>query len=861
MRYHIFKKIFPFIWGIFFVIGRLYGFGEFLLDTTYYPLCAGFGHKPAVAFDGTNFIAVWEQDGIWGTRVDQLGTVIDTSGFLISEIGHTPDIKFDGVNYLIVWEQDFNIYGTRISPQGVILDTVAFPISIASGEQASPRLAFNSTNYFVIWRDNRLGFSAIYGARVTPSGQVLDPNGIFITSLGDYASVASDSSNYMVVTVCPGWGTYCYKVSANGVVGPANYVSSYYLVPSLEISFDGVNYLVAWGEIGTMTIKGALVDTSGFCLNPNGFTIVNQSVNYSMKMAFDGTKHLIVWDGNDNYLHGVFVYPDNTVALLGPIYASEVNEFANLAYGNGEYFIAWERLGSANYPPPPVLMGTMVDTTGANIIPDGFFVILKPHAQSSPALSFNGSEYLCMWQEQENNDYNIRGIRVNQVGQIIAPVIRVAGSSSLDINPAITSNGMDYLCTWTQHYPWLTSELDTLMATRIDQSGAIIDTPRIRIVGGLSSYYYKPTQSAIAFDGNNYFIVWDSTQYSNSFFGNIWGTFISPAGSILQSVLIVGLGSRQISPALAFNSTKYLVAWRDNRYGWVNQYEVYGALVSPDGIILKDSIKISPFIPANDYLDPRPAVATDGDNYFVVCAYREYSGGQDNYNIYGTRVDSTGNILDPSGIPICTAQGTQGNPAVVFDGINYMVVWQDNRNGEYDIYGAKISRSGVIIDTFIVSNQEGDQIEPEIIRGNGDTLFIVYTGFTPEINGRPANTMRIWGKFYPFTSVEETVTRSVPDALCLEIYPNPFRNAVSIKFQIPEQGVASSQKSVVSIKIYDVTGRLVKDFSRFTSYDLRPTSIVWDGTDDSGHKLPSGVYFIKFTTEGFNVTQKIILLE
>jgi len=92
----------------------------------------------------------------------------------------------------------------------------------------------------------------------------------------------------------------------------------------------------------------------------------------------------------------------------------------------------------------------------------------------------------------------------------------------------------------------------------------------------------------------------------------------------------------------------------------------------------------------------------------------------------------------------------------------------------------------------------------------------------------------------------------------LEIVPNPFRNATSIKFQIPEQGVASSQKSVVSIKIYDVTGRLVRQFNHLTNYSFN--QVVWDGTEDSGRKLPAGIYFIRLESDGFKKTEKVILL-
>jgi len=104
--------------------------------------------------------------------------------------------------------------------------------------------------------------------------------------------------------------------------------------------------------------------------------------------------------------------------------------------------------------------------------------------------------------------------------------------------------------------------------------------------------------------------------------------------------------------------------------------------------------------------------------------------------------------------------------------------------------------------------------------------------------------------------ISEQVSKSM--GIGLQVYPNPFRNAVSIKFQIPEQGVASSQKSVVSIKIYDANGRLVRQFNHLTNYLFN--QIVWDGTDDSGRRLPAGIYFIRVESDEFKETEKVILL-
>ncbi|MEO0184839.1 MAG: C25 family cysteine peptidase [candidate division WOR-3 bacterium] len=107
----------------------------------------------------------------------------------------------------------------------------------------------------------------------------------------------------------------------------------------------------------------------------------------------------------------------------------------------------------------------------------------------------------------------------------------------------------------------------------------------------------------------------------------------------------------------------------------------------------------------------------------------------------------------------------------------------------------------------------------------------------------------------------------------LEVYPNPFRNHCVIKFQIPStksqtnpnyqnsnKELISSQYPVVSMKIYDITGRVVKSFNLESCILNHASGIIWSGDDDTGRKLPAGVYFIRLETDGLNKIEKTVLL-
>lgn len=83
--------------------------------------------------------------------------------------------------------------------------------------------------------------------------------------------------------------------------------------------------------------------------------------------------------------------------------------------------------------------------------------------------------------------------------------------------------------------------------------------------------------------------------------------------------------------------------------------------------------------------------------------------------------------------------------------------------------------------------------------------------------------------------------------------PNPFTKETTIRYALP----ASRD---VSLKVYDITGRLVKTL---VSENKAPGvySVTWDGKDNTNLKLASGVYFIRFETRDYNQTKKAVLIK
>ncbi len=101
---------------------------------------------------------------------------------------------------------------------------------------------------------------------------------------------------------------------------------------------------------------------------------------------------------------------------------------------------------------------------------------------------------------------------------------------------------------------------------------------------------------------------------------------------------------------------------------------------------------------------------------------------------------------------------------------------------------------------------------------------------------------------YSQVGVEEEVGSNKQETR-LEIYQNPSRDKVDIRWQITE----NIERNLI---IYNATGRLIKEF-HITDHSFN--RVTWDGRDNSGKKVPSGIYFLKFQAGSYIETKKIIL--
>jgi len=105
-----------------------------------------------------------------------------------------------------------------------------------------------------------------------------------------------------------------------------------------------------------------------------------------------------------------------------------------------------------------------------------------------------------------------------------------------------------------------------------------------------------------------------------------------------------------------------------------------------------------------------------------------------------------------------------------------------------------------------------------------------------------------------YVSIHHGNVSSIPDQYQLfQNYPNPFNPTTTIRYTLPENGQ-------VNLTIYDQLGRQVKTLVN-QSQTAGEYQVQWDGRDDNGRLMSSGLYFLTIKSGSFKQTEKLVLLK
>jgi hypothetical protein len=369
-----------------------------------------------------------------------LGSDAATCGVLVSPVilfgslnpGESqlfPAIAFDGTNYLAVWQQglspgtNWKLYGSRVSRDGVVLD--ASPFLVSDTYSTVPAVAFNGTDFDVIWSDERkVSSEQIYGTRVTTSGTVRDPAGILIEAP-------------------PASGPPSIACGTNGCLAAWRFRDS----PALKVPV---------GLYGTR-LDGSLTTLDSprlpFALRPD----CNPNPDAGHPCRVDPTNPNLVSAGSDYFLtwtSGKDV-EGMSVSVAGvsgaPIVIGGVSPFrTGLAFGGGEFFVSWvSGFGGSTTG----FEGSRV--AGTSVLDSPALPLATVTIYGSPVTVFDGLHFVTVW--TGGTGHLLVGTRVTTTGALLdSPGFTIdPGAASYGIDPAIASSGQgsslaaDVACTTT----------------------------------------------------------------------------------------------------------------------------------------------------------------------------------------------------------------------------------------------------------------------------------------------------------------------------------------------------------------------------------------------------------------------------
>jgi len=731
----------------------------------------------ALAFNGTDSLVVWRNvrgnlSSIYGTRVSSTGTVLDTSGIVVSNGPGTVAVPFvgsNGTDFYVVWAQHSSVWkvmGTRVTASGAVSSPGGERLSSYANNQYWPRVASNGTDYLVAWyRYASSADSDVYVRRVSGTGQLLDTEDIPIaTGLDSNESTPSVASNGTVYLV--GWSdgrggyarSYATRVSNAGEVldGTGFPLSVDSLQYSVTLASNGQDFLAVWLDYRSGTgrdLYGARVTGSGSVVDTEGFAIAANPDIYESypAVASNGADYLVAWTAWDtssstfqNLASRVSSSVSNPEPVLDPASlvlspSGGAHKYPAVAKAGSDYFVAWEGDGSTSAETN--LYSAWVSSTGTVTSGSGFPVTppVSSLYQAEPAVASNGSNYLVVWTETGTDGVQIYGARVTREGGTIdVPPLVITAADRERQSPSVISNGTDYFVVWMDYRDVNWDIFGARVLGAGPSSSAIVD-PGGFVISAKPETENAPDAAAL---GTDYLVVWRHELGSRA---DVYGARVTGAG-VVQDPSGIAIATHPVehySPHVASNGSNYLVVWAE--FESTTLWDIAGARMSAAGELLETSaIAISNTI--REQYDPD--VASDGTDYLVV--WTDYRSG-DNNDIYGARVTGAGVVQDTSGLALCTETVQQFSPKVVWDGTNYLAAWADYRwDSSWDVFATQVTSSGTVVSPggfSVVYNARETEPHLALASGGGQQSFVTFSRYDTEPS---TGSRRVRGQFVAF---------------------------------------------------------------------------------------------------------------
>jgi hypothetical protein len=242
-----------------------------------------------------------------------------------------------------------------------------------------------------------------------------------------------------------------------------------------------------------------------------------------------------------------------------------------------------------------------------------------------------------------------------------------------------------------------------------------------------------------------------------------------------------------------------------------------------------------------------PIISAGGSDVFLakydasgVHQWSRGFGGPTNDDSYGVAADAAGDVA-LTGYFRDTADF--GGGGLISAGENDIVVARYSAGGVHQ-WSQRFGDTGFDIGHGVAMNGPGD------VAVTGDFKGTVDFGGGPFEGAFGSNDIFLAKYATGVTGVGDT---SSLHALSVSAYPNPFNPGTTIRYTVTEGGR-------VLVRVYDARGRHIATLVN-EQHSVGPHTVRWEGRDDGGVSVSSGVYFATVEQNGSVRTKKITLLK
>ncbi|NQU05382.1 MAG: T9SS type A sorting domain-containing protein, partial [Calditrichaeota bacterium] len=415
------------------------------------------------------------------------------------------------------------------------------------------------------------------------------------------------------------------------------------------------------------------------------------------------------------------------------------------------------------------------------------------------------------------------------------------------------------------------AEYDNLFMQHVDGDGNLLWNENIQI----TNHEIHDVVISIIPDGDGgAVLVWVAVNDETD--EDIWAARINSDGEHLwgdddNDLIICNARLKQFDPQLVRHQNGYMVVWTDGRDDENDQpqNDIFGQFINYDGSFRWRENGAA--ICSDGSHQDSPSIAIDNEtNIWAVWTDYRFAAGERRRDLYFQKFSSRAtdsfrviSLLDGwDGIPLCSENFDQTKPQIVHDARNGMwIVWEDSRSNNIwslytDIYATHLNSNGVPFDGWgengqVVCDAYHRQESPQavLLRNSGETGIV-----TSWIDKRCTSYEELFNLYTQrldddYVSVDHRHARNNPTGYTLdEPYPNPFNSQTMISYTAKSDGL-------VTIGLYDITGRLVRQLS--SGKIVAGSHRLQVNAED----LATGQYIVRLEAGGVKLERKIVLIK